>query len=140
MPGRTWAAASRCACRGGALRILVADDNVDAADSLGALLEAGGHTVRTVYDGAQAVRLAPGCAPDLAFLDIGMPGMDGYQAAHALRALPQLAGLHLVALTGWGAREDRARSRAAGFDQHLLKPAAPEHLARILAGAGQTRV
>ncbi len=118
-----------------ALRILVADDNVDAADSLASLLAAGGHTVRTVYDGEQALREAPGFAPDLAILDIGMPGMDGYQAARALRAIPQLAGLQLVALTGWGAREDRARSREAGFDQHLLKPVAPEQLAQVLAGA-----
>jgi CheY-like chemotaxis protein len=116
------------------LRILVTDDNIDAADSLAALLEAGGHAVRTAYDGEQALRLAPEFAPELAFLDIGMPGMDGYQTARALRALPQLAGLRLVALTGWGAREDRARSREAGFDAHLLKPAAPEQLAAILAG------
>jgi len=119
----------------GKLRILVADDNIDAADSLAALLAAGGHAVRTVYDGSEAVRAAPEFRPDLAFLDIGMPGMDGYQTARALRALPQLAGLRLVALTGWGAREDRARSREAGFDHHLLKPAAPEQLAEVLAPA-----
>ncbi|NNG25821.1 hybrid sensor histidine kinase/response regulator [Telluria aromaticivorans] len=117
----------------GALEILVADDNVDAADSLAALLRAGGHRVRTVYDGEQAVRAARACPPQLAFLDIGMPRMDGYATARAMRAEPGLAGLRLVALTGWGAQEDRARSREAGFDHHLLKPAAPEELAAILA-------
>ena len=120
------------------LRILVADDNVDAADSLASLLQAGGHTVRTAYDGMEALRIAPAFVPEVAFMDIGMPGMDGYQTARALRALPQLDGLRLVALTGWGAREDRARSREAGFDHHLLKPAAPDQLAAVLAGA--TRV
>ncbi len=118
------------------LRILVADDNRDAADTLAALLAAGGHAVRTVYDGRQAVQAAPDFAPDLAFLDIGMPGMDGYQTARALRAVPQLAGLRLAALTGWGASEDRARSREAGFDHHLLKPAGPEQLAEVLAAVG----
>lgn len=131
------AGADGAALRAGAsLRILVADDNVDAADSLSALLAAGGHTVRTVYDGMQALEQAPSFGPDLAFLDIGMPGMDGYQTARALRALPELKGLRLVALTGWGAQEDRARSREAGFDRHLLKPAAPEQLAEILAAEG----
>jgi PAS domain S-box-containing protein len=119
----------------GGLRILVTDDNRDAADSLASLLAAAGHTVQTAYAGEDALRLAPEFAPDLAILDIGMPGMDGYQTARALRALPQLAGLHLAALTGWGAREDRERSRAAGFDHHLLKPAAPEQLAQVLAAA-----
>ena len=124
----------------GTLRILVTDDNRDAADSLASLLAAGGHTVQTAYTGEEALRLAPGFAPDLAFLDIGMPGMDGYQTARALRALPQLAGLRLAALTGWGAREDRERSREAGFDHHLLKPAAPEQLAQVLAAASAGRV
>ncbi|MCC2955494.1 response regulator [Massilia sp. IC2-477] len=125
---------------GASMRILVADDNTDAADSLAALLQAGGHTVRTVYDGAQALQAAPAFAPDLAFLDIGMPGMDGYQTARALRALPGLKDLRLVALTGWGAQEDRARSREAGFDHHLLKPAAPEQLAAILGAEGDIGV
>ncbi|WP_229463903.1 ATP-binding protein [Massilia sp. 9I] len=115
------------------LRILLVDDNTDAADSLASLLEAAGHTVCTVYDGGEALRLAPSFAPDLAFLDIGMPGMDGYQTARALRALPQLDGLRLAALTGWGAAEDRVRSREAGFDHHLLKPASPEQLAQLLS-------
>jgi signal transduction histidine kinase len=118
---------------GQALRVLVADDNVDAAESLSILLQLAGHEVRVAYDGEQAVHVAGAFRPDLAFLDIGMPRMDGYQAARALRALPGMGKLRLVALTGWGAAQDRERSRAAGFDYHLLKPAFPEQVQAILA-------
>jgi len=117
----------------GPLRILVTDDNVDAADTLAFLLREKGHEVHVAYDGEDAVRAAASFRPDLAFLDIGMPRMDGYQAARTLRMLPGLGKLRLVALTGWGAQEDRARTRAAGFDHHLLKPASPEHVDAILA-------
>ena len=121
------------------LRILVADDNVDAADTLANLLRAKGHEVRVAYDGEAAVRAAAAFPSDLAFLDIGMPHMDGCQAARALRALPGMEKLCLAALTGWGAQEDRVRTRDAGFDHHLLKPAAPEQvdavLARVMASA-----
>ena len=119
----------------GALRVLVADDNVDAAATLAALLEIAGHTVRVVHDGAAAVEEAARFRPDLAFLDIGMPFMDGYEAARRLRQLPALEGVMLVALTGWGTEEDRARSRAAGFDRHLLKPALPDDVDAVLAAA-----
>jgi signal transduction histidine kinase len=121
------------AAPGQALRVLVADDNVDAAESLSILLQLAGHEVRVAYDGEQAVHVAGAFRPDLAFLDIGMPRMDGYQAARALRALPGMGKLRLVALTGWGAAQDRERSRAAGFDHHLLKPAFPEQVQAILA-------
>lgn len=117
------------------LRILVADDNVDAADTLAGLLRAKGHEVCVTYDGEAAVQAGAGFLPELAILDIGMPRMDGYQAARALRALPCLDKLCLAALTGWGAQEDRARTRAAGFDHHLLKPAAPEQVDAVLAAA-----
>jgi signal transduction histidine kinase/ActR/RegA family two-component response regulator len=117
------------------LRVLVADDNVDAADTLGDLLEALGCQVCVTYDGEQAVQTAAGFQPVLVFLDIGMPRMDGYAAARALRALPGLQRVMLVALTGWGAEADRARTRAAGFDDHLLKPAAPHQVAAVLAAA-----
>jgi PAS domain S-box-containing protein len=117
------------------LRVLVADDNVDAADTLATLLRAKGHEVCVAYDGAAAVQAGAAFRPDLAFLDIGMPHMDGCQAARALRMLPGLGGLRLAALTGWGAREDRARTRDAGFDHHLLKPAAPEQVDAVLAAA-----
>jgi len=117
----------------GPLRILVTDDNVDAADTLAFLLREKGHEVHVAYDGEEAVRAAASFLPGLAFLDIGMPRMDGYQAARTLRTLPGLDKLHLVALTGWGTEEDRARTRAAGFDHHLLKPASLEHVDAILA-------
>ena len=117
----------------GTLRVLVADDNVDAADTLAQLLRLSGHVVQVAHDGQEAVRIGAAFRPDLAFLDIGMPQMDGCQAAQALRALPGMDGLCLVALTGWGTEDDRARSRAAGFDHHLLKPASPEQVQAILA-------
>ncbi len=110
------------------LRVLVADDNVDAADTLCALLHFGGHFTRVAHDGEEAVRLAAELQPHVAFLDIGMPHLDGYGAARAIRALPGLASVRLVALTGWGAQEDRRRSQEAGFDAHLLKPAVPEEV------------
>nr|WP_308632662.1 ATP-binding protein [Massilia sp. YIM B02763] len=119
------------------LRVLVADDNADAARILGSLLELEGHEVRIAADGVEALETAAAFLPQLAFLDIGMPRMDGYETARRLRAMPQLAALTLVALTGWGAAEDRARSRAAGFDRHLLKPAAAEDIRAVLAGAGR---
>jgi CheY-like chemotaxis protein len=117
----------------GALRVLVADDNVDAADTLAYLLRLAGHEVRVAYDGEEALRIGAEFMPALAFLDIGMPRMDGYQTARALRALPGMHGVRLVALTGWGAEDDRARSHGAGFDHHLLKPAFPEQVQAILA-------
>jgi signal transduction histidine kinase/ActR/RegA family two-component response regulator len=121
------------------LRILVADDNADAADTLVHVLRAKGHDVRMAYDGQAAVQAAAAFLPELAFLDIGMPGMDGYQVATALRASAGTTSATLVALTGWGAAEDRARSRAAGFDLHLLKPAAPEDVDAVLASSGDEK-
>lgn len=117
------------------LRILVADDNVDAADTLSLVLREKGHEVHVAYGGGDAVRMGTSIVPDLVFLDLGMPHIDGYEVARALRALPALDGVRLVALTGWGAQEDRARTSAAGFDAHLLKPAMPEALDAVLASA-----
>jgi PAS domain S-box-containing protein len=115
-------------------RVLVADDNRDAADTLGMLLELLGHEARIVYDGAAALREAGTYCPDVAFLDIGMPELDGYEVARRLRAQPANRGMVLVALTGWGQASDRERSRQAGFDQHLVKPLAPEALQAVLDG------
>ena len=131
----TGTAGGGAARTGRPLRVLVADDNVDAADTLASLLRAKGHEVRVAYDGETAVQAGADFLPDLAFLDIGMPRMDGCQAARALRLLPGLDRLRLAALTGWGAREDRARTGDAGFDHHLLKPAAPEQVDAVLAAA-----
>ncbi|HVL35023.1 MAG TPA: response regulator, partial [Burkholderiales bacterium] len=91
-----------------------------------------GHEVRTAYDGQEALELADGFRPALALLDIGMPRMNGYEAARALRARPYGQTMVLVALTGWGQPEDKQRSRQAGFDHHLVKPVDPSALERLL--------
>ncbi|HEX7986333.1 MAG TPA: ATP-binding protein [Duganella sp.] len=114
------------------LRVLITDDNHDAADTLRDLLQNDGHETRVAYDGAGALAAAETFRPHVALLDIGMPGMDGYQTARAMRAMPGLENVTLAALTGWGAAEDRARSRAAGFDHHLLKPVVLAELRAML--------
>ena len=122
----------------GPLRILVADDNVDAADVMCALLEASGYATRLAYDGVQALEVAGQFLPQIALLDLGMPRMDGFETARRMRADPALAGAVLVAVTGWGAESDRARTRAAGFDHHLLKPASMAQVLAIVAGTQRT--
>jgi PAS domain S-box-containing protein len=105
------------------LRVLVVDDNIDAAESLAALLDLSGHATRVAHDGEEALRTAQEFRPEVVFLDIGMPGKDGYEVARALRGKPETRQAVLVALTGWGAKDDRVRSESAGFDHHLTKPA-----------------
>jgi CheY-like chemotaxis protein len=105
-----------------ARRILVVDDNADAVDSLAALLRLEGHEVRIARDGPSAVELARSFEPEVALLDIGLPGMSGYDVARAIRADARTARCLLVALSGWGQEADRRRSREAGFDRHLVKP------------------
>ena len=119
----------------GPLRVLVVDDNHDAADSLRMILEAqGGHTVRVAYDGATGLEAAREFQPDLALLDIALPkGMDGYELARRLKAVPGLERTTLVALTGYGRTEDRERSDAAGFTAHLVKPVDPNDLRAVLS-------
>jgi PAS domain S-box-containing protein len=114
-------------------RILVVDDNPDMADSLALLLQLAGHEVRAAYDGVTAVRRAEEFRPELILLDIGMPGMDGYEVARRLRQKSELQEQVLVAVTGWGREEDRRRSQEAGFDDHIVKPVEPDILNRILA-------
>jgi PAS domain S-box-containing protein len=104
-------------------RVLVVDDNTDAAESLSDLLQLGGHITRVASDGDQAIRMAQEFLPHLVFLDIGIPGKNGYEVARTLRSTPGMEQVMLAALTGWGAEEDRVRSRDAGFDHHLTKPA-----------------
>jgi signal transduction histidine kinase len=116
-------------------RVLVVDDNVDAAESLALLLRLGGHEARVAHDGPSALMLAEAEPPEVAFLDIGMPGMDGYELARRLREQPALRGVLLVALTGWGQDEDRRRTREAGFDAHEVKPVSPEALEELLSKA-----
>src|SRR5690606_6397238 len=117
------------------LSILVADDNRDAAATLATLLELDGHTVQTAHDGPTALEAALERRPNVALLDIGMPGLDGYELAERLRALPG-EPLRLIALTGWGQEEDKRRARGAGFDEHLTKPVDPLLLRRVIAAVG----
>ena len=114
-------------------RLLVVDDNVDAAESLALLLQLKGHDVRVVHDGPSALAAVEADPPDLVFLDIGMPVMNGYEVAQRLRQRPGLENLLLVAMTGWGQKEDRCRSQEAGFDRHLVKPVEPDALRQLLA-------
>ncbi|PUA29873.1 MAG: hypothetical protein B0W54_04825 [Cellvibrio sp. 79] len=115
------------------LRILVVDDNVDAAQSLSLLLQFSGHTLFVAHGGLDALKIAQEHKPHIVFLDIGMPGMDGYETASAIRKTAGLEGIILVALTGWGAEEDKHRSREAGFNNHLIKPAQLDAIESLLA-------
>ncbi|WP_157268538.1 response regulator [Azohydromonas aeria] len=111
-----------------ARRVMVVDDNPDAAESLALLLELQGHEVRTAHDGPGAVALALAFVPALAIVDIGLPGLSGHEVARRIRAQPGGAGMVLVALTGWGQPQDRQAALDAGFDRHLTKPVAPQQL------------
>jgi signal transduction histidine kinase/ActR/RegA family two-component response regulator len=113
-------------------RILVVDDNVDAAQSLAVLLRLRGHYAKTAFGGLEALEAVAADEPDLIFLDLGMPGMDGYEVARKLRA-DYPASLMLVALTGWGNEQDRVRTRRAGFDHHMTKPVDLAALEAVLA-------
>jgi PAS domain S-box-containing protein len=114
------------------LRVLVVDDNCDSADSVGVLLRMMGADVTVCYSALKALALIDEVRPDIAFLDIGMPVMDGYALAREIRALPAFKSMQLVALTGWGQESDRRRSREAGFDHHLTKPVDMGELERVL--------
>ena len=114
-------------------RILVVDDNEDAAETLSEMLRLMGHTVETAHDGAAALKAAAAFKPAAVLLDIGLPGMSGYEVAGKLRDELGLTDAVLVALTGYGQEEDHARSRAAGFAHHLVKPAALADITRILS-------
>jgi len=116
-------------------RILLADDNVDFVNSIGSLLRSLGHTVRISHDGNQALVAAEAFVPDFAFLDIGLPQMNGYDLARALRRLPALRKTVLVAVTGWGQQKDRQLAFDAGFEGHLVKPVGFEQISAILAGS-----
>ena len=116
-------------------RVLIADDNVDAAMSLGMLLELLGHEVLTVHDGVQAVAAAQSFAPEFIFMDIGMPNVDGIEATRRIRALSLPVQPVVVALTGWGQQSDRDRSRAAGFDHHLVKPIELDAIRALMSGS-----
>ncbi len=118
-----------------AKRVLIVDDNADAAETLAMAVTLMGHEVATAENGQVALDLAPGFRPHVILMDLGMPVMDGWEAAKRMRAQPWSESIHLVALTGWGQDGDREKTRAAGFDQHLVKPADPEKL-RLLLESG----
>ena len=123
---------SEVARAGSHKRILVVDDNVDAGEALMMLLQLDGHEVRLAHDGEQAVRVVGDASPEVVFLDIGMPRVNGYEAARRIRELPVGRGVKLVALTGWGQPGDRERAAQAGFDMHLTKPVAHDALRELL--------
>lgn len=112
-------------------RVLVVDDNEDAADSLAMLLGGHGDAVRTAYDGEQAVELDAAFHPDIVLLDIGLPKISGYDVARAIRAARGAAVL-IVAITGWGQEDDRQRARDAGFDHHFTKPVDIDRLMELI--------
>jgi CheY-like chemotaxis protein len=116
-----------------ARRVLVVDDNRDAAESLEMLLEFEGHEVFKAYDGADAVKTAERVRPDVILMDIGLPIVNGYEACRRIRDQAWSAAIVMVAITGWGQEDDRAQSRAVGFDLHLVKPFDHAELLRVIA-------
>jgi CheY-like chemotaxis protein len=106
----------------GSVRALIVDDNIDAAATLSLLLQLAGHTTCLAHDGPEALKAATEFKPDVVLLDLGLPGMDGYEVARVIRRMPELGRPVLVAVTGWGGPDDRARTKQAGFDEHLTKP------------------
>jgi two-component system CheB/CheR fusion protein len=113
-------------------RVLVVDDNHDSAESLAMLLHMRGHEVRTAHDGPEALESARAFHPEVVLLDIGLPGMNGYEVARRMRAMPELKDALLIAQTGWGQEEDRRRSMEVGFNAHLVKPIDPAALQELL--------
>jgi PAS domain S-box-containing protein len=123
----------------GQLQVLVVDDNTDAAESLGVLLDIEGHAAQIAHTGAEALQCAQAQAFDVVFLDIGLPDMSGYDVARRMRLLPAMERTMLVALTGWGTEDDRQRTRDAGFDRHLTKPAELPAVEDLLRAAAQAK-
>jgi two-component system CheB/CheR fusion protein len=121
------------ALRAAGARVLIVDDNVDAADALAHVMQLAGCTTRVVYDGASALEVAEELRPGVVLLDLGLPDVSGHEVARRLRAQPWATNLRLVAVTGWGQEDDRRKSRDAGFDEHYTKPVDPELLLRLAA-------
>lgn len=120
-------------------RILIVDDNRDAADALAGLLELDGNDVHVAHDGEVALAMAEDLRPQAILLDIGLPSLNGYEVAERIRATEWGASILLLALTGWGHSDDRAKSTRAGFDEHLIKPVEIETLTELLAGHAAER-
>ena len=121
----------------GRCRVLIAEDIPDAAEMLRLIVECMGHEVRVAADGVQALAMAQEFAPQIALLDIGMPRMDGYEAARQIRSVLG-SRIVLVALTGWGQEQDQRRAYAAGFDHHVTKPVEPDVLESLIASAAHS--
>ncbi len=117
------------------LKVLVVDDNRDAAEMMGKLLRLLGNDVHVVYDGFAAIEEARTFQPAAVLLDIGLPEMNGYEVARALREEPLCKGVKIIAVSGWGQPEDRERGKLSGFDHHVVKPADSRELMRLLAEA-----
>jgi CheY-like chemotaxis protein len=124
----------------GSCRVLVVDDNRDANESIGMILEAAGHQVVAAYDGPAALDLARSCLADAVLLDVGLPGMDGYEVVRRLKADPMTRHLFVIALTGYGQPSDVLEAKNAGFDHHLLKPARPEDVLTLLAAVAARKL
>lgn len=113
-------------------RVLLVDDNMDSSEPLSLLLQAKGHETRIAVEGQKAIEMADEFLPDCVILDLGLPGIDGYEVARRLRERPYAAKLILVALTGWAGKDVRVKAAEAGFDYHLVKPVNLEELERIV--------
>jgi CheY-like chemotaxis protein len=124
---------------GDALRVLIIEDNVDAARLLAILLRTRGYSVNVAHDGASALAEAARERPDVMLVDLGLPDMSGYELARQVRADPSLASVHLIALTGYGGARARAHTAACGFDHHLVKPLDRDELEALLANAPSPR-
>jgi CheY-like chemotaxis protein len=121
------------------LRVLVVDDNVDAAHTLAMLVQLAGHDVRIAYDGPPALTMAQAFQPQVVLLDLNLPAMDGYEVARKLRERPETHEAVLAAVSGWGQPEDKRRSRDAGFDRHFVKPVDPKIITKLLSDARRGR-
>ena len=121
------------------LRVLIVEDNVDAAEMMQLAVSSRGHVTQLAHDGATAITVAAAFVPDVIFLDIGLPVMNGYTVARSLREIPELENVHIAAVTGWGQEEDRRKAREAGCDSHFTKPLSQEMLDDVLATIAQRR-
>ena len=139
-PSTPLLASETAALIGPGSRVLVVDDNLDLAQSLALLLEMSGHAVRTVHDGPSALEAALIERPEVVLLDIGLPGLDGFEVARRMRQQPDLNGVLLIAMTGYGHATDRQRSQEAGFDHHLVKPVDFDEVQKILTTVSQNAV
>jgi CheY-like chemotaxis protein len=137
-PGSPTTAEAAAAPTTSSHRILIVDDNKDAADSMALLVETAGHSARTAYDGHQALDLASAFAPDVLLLDLGVPGLNGFEIARRIRRQPWGRRVALIAVTGWGQEQDRRRTKEAGFDAHLIKPVGTADLLSALRACARS--